>query len=280
MNEIEIFKNARNERAFMNFINSTEFNVLVDSDLEICLEYYKNICNYIKYVTSTINKNNATKLSEKWVLRNLIDDMLLDKSLEENQFAFVYFIRNTKTGYVKIGKTKDIQKRIKDIERTFHFLGQNKNKLVLEAIVLCPLYVNSKKIEKYFHNYFESYHINGEWYDVSFDEICDSIIIDFDVNGVLVSIENGSSLLDDENFSEYSIMESNCELRNIIQMKYIIKFSGEFGVFSIFDYLKYMNFKSDKVYSEDLYKFIRNGNAQNLYDNVKNKITELLNFLS
>lgn len=75
-------------------------------------------------------------------------------------------------------------------------------------------------------------------------------------------------------------MESNCELRNIIQMKYIIKFSGEFGVFSIFDYLKYMNFKSDKVYSEDLYKFIRNGNAQNLYDNVKNKITELLNFLS
>ncbi|MFQ9059727.1 MAG: GIY-YIG nuclease family protein [[Eubacterium] siraeum] len=280
MNEIEIFKNARNERAFMNFINSTEFNVLVDSDLEICLEYYKNICNYIKYVTSTINKNNATKLSEKWVLRNLIDDMLLDKSLEENQFAFVYFIRNTETGYVKIGKTKDIQKRIKDIERTFHFLGQNKNKLVLEAIVLCPLYVNSKKLEKYFHNYFESYHINGEWYDVSFDEICDSIIIDFDVNGVLVSIENGSSLLDDENFSEYSIMESNCELRNIIQMKYIIKFSGEFGVFSIFDYLKYMNFKSDKVYSEDLYKFIRNGNAQNLYDNVKNKITELLNFLS
>ena len=95
MNEIEIFKNARNERAFMNFINSTEFNALVDSDLEICLEYYKNICNYIKYVTSTINKNNATKLSEKWVLRNLIDDMLLDKSLEENQFAFVYFIRNT-----------------------------------------------------------------------------------------------------------------------------------------------------------------------------------------
>lgn len=280
MNEIEIFKNDRNERAFMNFINSTEFNVLVDSDLEICLEYYKNICNYIKYVTSTINKNNATKLSEKWVLRNLIDDMLLDKSLEENQFAFVYFIRNTETGYVKIGKTKDIQKRIKDIERTFHFLGQNKNKLVLEAIVLCPLYVNSKKLEKYFHNYFESYHINGEWYDVSFDEICDSIIIDFDVNGVLVSIENGSSLLDDENFSEYSIMESNCELRNIIQMKYIIKFSGEFGVFSIFDYLKYMNFKSDKVYSEDLYKFIRNGNAQNLYDNVKNKITELLNFLS
>ena len=280
MNEIEIFKNARNERAFMNFINSTEFNVLVDSDLEICLEYYKNICNYIKYVTSTINKNNATKLSEKWVLRNLIDDMLLDKSLEENQFAFVYFIRNTETGYVKIGKTKDIQKRIKDIERTFHFLGQNKNELVLEAIVLCPLYVNSKKLEKYFHNYFESYHINGEWYDVSFDEICDSIIIDFDVNGVLVSIENGSSLLDDENFSEYSIMESNCELRNIIQMKYIIKFSGEFGVFSIFDYLKYMNFKSDKVYSEDLYKFIRNGNAQNLYDNVKNKITELLNFLS
>lgn len=280
MNEIEIFKNARNERAFMNFINSTEFNVLVDSDLEICLEYYKNICNYIKYVTSTINKNNATKLSEKWVLRNLIDDMLLDKSLEENQFAFVYFIRNTETGYVKIGKAKDIQKRIKDIERTFHFLGQNKNKLVLEAIVLCPLYVNSKKLEKYFHNYFESYHINGEWYDVSFDEICDSIIIDFDVNGVLVSIENGSSLLDDENFSEYSIMESNCELRNIIQMKYIIKFSGEFGVFSIFDYLKYMNFKSDKVYSEDLYKFIRNGNAQNLYDNVKNKITELLNFLS
>jgi hypothetical protein len=280
MNEIEIFKNARNERAFMNFINSTEFNALVDSDLEICLEYYKNICNYIKYVTSTINKNNATKLSEKWVLRNLIDDMLLDKSLEENQFAFVYFIRNTETGYVKIGKTKDIQKRIKDIERTFHFLGQNKNKLVLEAIVLCPLYINSKKLEKYFHNYFESYHINGEWYDVSFDEICDSIIIDFDVNGVLVSIENGSSLLDDENFSEYSIMESNCELRDIIQMKYIIKFSGEFGVFSIFDYLKYMNFKSDKVYSEDLYKFIRNGNAQNLYDNVKNKITELLNFLS
>ena len=280
MNEIETAINARNERMFMNFINSTEFNVLVDSDLEICLEYYKNICNYIKYVTSTINKKNATKLSEKWVLRNLIEDMLLDKSLEENQFDFVYFIRNTETGYVKIGKTKDIQKRIKDIERTFRFLGQNKNKLVLEAIVLCPLYVNSKKLEKYFHNYFESYHINGEWYDVSFDEICDSIIIDFDVNGVLVSIENGSSLLDDENFSEYSIMESNCELRDIIQMKYIIKFSGEFGVFSIFDYLKYMNFKSDKVYSEDLYKFIRNGNAQNLHDNVKNKITELLNFLS
>lgn len=102
MNEIETAINAKNKRAFMNFINSTEFNVLVDTDLEICLEYYKNICNYIKYITDTANKKNATNLSEKWVLRNLIDDMLLDKSVEENQFAFVYFIRNTETGYVKI----------------------------------------------------------------------------------------------------------------------------------------------------------------------------------
>lgn len=95
-----------------------------------------------------------------------------------------------------------------------------------------------------------------------------------------MSIEDGSSLLDDENFSEYSIMESNDKLRDIIQMKYIIEFSGEFGVFSIVDYLRYMNFKSDKVDSEDLYKFVLNGGVQNIDSKIKSKITELLNFLS
>lgn len=281
MNEIEKNLVPQNKRIFKEFINSSEFNKYIDLRLESSLIYYKYVNEYVKSVTDTTNQEFSADFSNNFYLEMLIHKMLMDRSIEENQFEFVYFIRNTETGYVKIGKTKNIQKRLKDLERTFPFLGQNKNNLVLEAIIWCPLHVKSIDVEKYFHNFYKNFHINGEWYNISREQISDNLIVDFATNGVLVVVEDGSYNFNEKNSCVYRLMEEdNSKLRDVIRAKYVIEFSAKFGLVNIVDCLNYMNIERNKVYSEDLYKFILNGGVQKLDSKIKNKITESLNFLN
>jgi hypothetical protein len=74
---------------------------------------------------------------------------------------FVYFIYNSLTHNFKIGKTKSIETRLKQL--------QTGNEIKLE--VTRNIDNNNPEIEKYLHEYFKDRRLNGEWFNVSIEEI-------------------------------------------------------------------------------------------------------------
>jgi hypothetical protein len=79
----------------------------------------------------------------------------------------VYFIES-EFGW-KIGKTKNIRKR----KNVFDV------KLPFEYAVRCQIKTHRKTyVERYFHNYFKDRLINGEWYDITDDDIIAAVKTD------------------------------------------------------------------------------------------------------
>lgn len=82
----------------------------------------------------------------------------------------VYFIKNEYTGLIKIGKTKHVIARFKQLLSMFknHF-GVNNG---LKIIGIIPIFDGSEyKIETYLHKKYNDYRTFGEWFDIDFDLI-------------------------------------------------------------------------------------------------------------
>ena len=85
---------------------------------------------------------------------------------------FVYLIRCEENNYYKIGITKNIQRRLKQIQTS-----------TPDKIYLVEKYESkySNKIEKALHNFLVAYHRNNEWFELpleeelKFIEMCKSI---------------------------------------------------------------------------------------------------------
>ena len=74
---------------------------------------------------------------------------------------FVYFIFNSLTKNFKIGKTKSIERRLKQL--------QTGNEIKLE--VTRQIEYENPEIEKYLHEYYADRRLHGEWFDVTLEEI-------------------------------------------------------------------------------------------------------------
>lgn len=72
----------------------------------------------------------------------------------------VYFIENTKTKHFKIGRTKNVQARIKQLQTG------NENHIMLRKQIVCD-----SKIEKMIHRYFEEQKIKSEWFNISIIQV-------------------------------------------------------------------------------------------------------------
>lgn len=83
----------------------------------------------------------------------------LEKGLSE---GYVYFIRGEGTNYFKIGKTKDVEKRKKELQCGCPF------NLVAFATIEC---YDMDGLEKAFHQYFSNSLKNGEWFELSYEDI-------------------------------------------------------------------------------------------------------------
>lgn len=66
--------------------------------------------------------------------------------------GYVYFIENN--GLVKIGCTKDIDRRLREFKTTMPFMR------VLSVERVCNMY----RIEKYYHKLFAHKRVAGEWF--------------------------------------------------------------------------------------------------------------------
>lgn len=72
----------------------------------------------------------------------------------------IYFIENTKTKSFKIGHTKNVQARIKQLQTG------NENHIMLRKQIFCDT-----KIEKMIHRYFEEQKIKSEWFNISIIQV-------------------------------------------------------------------------------------------------------------
>lgn len=252
------------EKAFENFINSDQFKSLVEERVSARLSYYEWLKRYI-------NADNQRTFDNS--LDYINNCRMIDTT---KQTSLVYFIRNKYTGYVKIGKTTDLKRRFKEIENGFRFLGLDTHELVLEAIAYCPYGVDNSKVETYYHHLFKDYRKNGEWFDVAYDQLMNTLIVDYVINGVLVTVEDVLDYKPDYNFK---VEESDIDtLRDKEKKALAERYEKYFGLYNntLFSNL----FTSKKIYSNELYDYIINQTNLSLDDKIKENLKGILDFIS
>lgn len=83
---------------------------------------------------------------------------------------YVYFILDEKSNAIKIGKAKDIQERLSDLQVS------NPNELTVIHYIKCDNEDHSFLVESKFHNLYADRHIRGEWFSYDADIFSKSII--------------------------------------------------------------------------------------------------------
>ena len=259
------------KKKVLNQITETEdFKTLVNNTLELKLKYY-NLLNKI-LPTMYIGKH---ELPKEYILNYFYQSMLMDKYDDEN---VVYFIRNQYTGLLKIGKTSNLKRRIKEIERCFTFLGLDVQKMTIEAISFCPFGMKNDQVEKFYHELFQDKRKNGEWFDISYDELANTLFYDYFINDTMIVIEDVYDFRDGTKFIHLEENNDVETLRKNIQNDLIEKVSKELHIpENMFDLLKV---KEETTSSEEMYNYITNltKDSYNLDDKIRCRIEHILNF--
>ena len=115
--------------------------------------------------------------------------MVLDGYIKGNTTSVVYFIRNEYNGLLKIGKTNNLSRRMKEIEQCYTFLGMNTQKIKLEAISYCPFNMDNSQVESYYHDLYKENRVIGEWFNISYDQLFNDFDITMIIDEILVSVE-------------------------------------------------------------------------------------------
>ena len=261
--------------ALNKIISSKDFENTVDKIIENKMSYYNWLKNNIK--PKQLLNCEDIDFSFNYALDYVYRCMLMDS---EHKTSVVYFIRNKYNGLLKIGKTNDLQRRINEIENCFNFLGLDTNELAVEAISYCPYGMNNGKVETYYHNLFKEKRKIGEWFDVSYDELLNSLFVDYIINGVLVTVEdtyyfpNGVKKLKlAEN--DYKLLKK--EVTNELKEKV----SKQLGILNT-DIYNIFNRNNNITYSEDLFNYImslNSSNDTNLDNKIKKDIENILSFI-
>jgi len=185
----------------------------------------------------------------------------------------VYFIKNNETGYVKIGKTKNLHNRFAEIDRICksHIGGEGD----LIRVILCSEKELSK-IERDIHEYYNKYNIRGEWYNIGEIKYDDSYFCD----GNKIIIVNNIEVCVDFSYEEVNYELEKDLHRSIDNSKFFEKM-----------YLSSVCADTEHYNSSKLYKFhtymvnnklgfaaINLKRMEPLYDTLK--VTETDNFIT
>ena len=108
-------------------------------------------------------------------------DMLKDEDLDVlgGSISCVYFLYDNNRNMLKIGQTRDLRRRVKQIKDCCKMCGVKED---LEIISLC--YTHNRhvtQVEKFFHKFFEEYVYEGEWFLVD-KKIIMSKLYDYNKN--------------------------------------------------------------------------------------------------
>ena len=123
---------------------------------------------------------------------------------------------------------------------------------------------------------FKDYRKNGEWFDITYDQIINTLIVDYVINGVLVTVEDVLDYKPDYNFK---VEETDVNmLRNKEKNELIKKYENYFGLYNSDIFYRLLTDK--KVYSKELYDYIIKQTNLNLDEKIKEKIEDILDFVS
>lgn len=106
-----------------------------------------------------LKENTMNLYSSEWY--SSISDKIINLFNEDKKIGYVYFLRSEKSSYIKIGKSKDIDKRVKMLE-------YNVGKINILGFIYNEDY---DLIEKQLHAHFKDKRMHGEWFDLSVDDI-------------------------------------------------------------------------------------------------------------
>ena len=261
--------------ALNKIISSKDFENTVDKIIENKMSYYNWLKNNIK--PKQLLNCEDIDFSFNYALDYVYRCMLMDS---KHKTSVVYFIRNKYNGLLKIGKTNDLQRRINEIESCFNFLGLDTNELVVEAISYCPYGMNNGKVETYYHNLFKEKRKIGEWFDVSYDELLNSLFVDYIINGVLVTVEDTYDF--PNGVKKLKLAENDYKLlKKEVTNELKEKVSKQLGILNT-DIYNIFNRNNNITYSEDLFNYImslNSSNDTNLDNKIKKDIENILSFI-
>lgn len=261
--------------ALNKIISSKDFENTVDKIIENKMSYYNWLKNNIK--PKQLLNCEDIDFSFNYALDYVYRCMLMDS---EHKTSVVYFIRNKYNGLLKIGKTNDLQRRINEIESCFNFLGLDTNELAVEAISYCPYGMNNGKVETYYHNLFKEKRKIGEWFDVSYDELLNSLFVDYIINGVLVTVEDTYDF--PNGVKKLKLAENDYKLlKKEVTNELKEKVSKQLGILNT-DIYNIFNRNNNITYSEDLFNYImslNSSNDTNLDNKIKKDIENILSFI-
>ena len=261
--------------ALNKIISSEDFENAVDKIIENKMYYYNWLKNNIN--PKQLLNCEDIDFSFNYALDYVYRCMLMDS---EHKTSVVYFIRNKYNGLLKIGKTNDLQRRINEIESCFNFLGLDTNELAVEAISYCPYGMNNGKVETYYHNLFKEKRKIGEWFDVSYDELLNSLFVDYIINGVLVTVEDTYDF--PNGVKKLKLAENDYKLlKKEVTNELKEKVSKQLGILNT-DIYNIFNRNNNITYSEDLFNYImslNSSNDTNLDNKIKKDIENILSFI-
>ena len=261
--------------ALNKIISSEDFENAVDKIIENKMSYYNWLKNNIK--PKQLLNCEDIDFSFNYALDYVYRCMLMDS---KHKTSVVYFIRNKYNGLLKIGKTNDLQRRINEIESCFNFLGLDTNELAVEAISYCPYGMNNGKVETYYHNLFKEKRKIGEWFDVSYDELLNSLFVDYIINGVLVTVEDTYDF--PNGVKKLKLAENDYKLlKKEVTNELKEKVSKQLGILNT-DIYNIFNRNNNITYSEDLFNYImslNSSNDTNLDNKIKKDIENILSFI-
>ena len=256
-------------------ISSEDFENAVDKIIENKMYYYNWLKNNIN--PKQLLNCEDIDFSFNYALNYVYRCMLMDN---EHKTSVVYFIRNKYNGLLKIGKTNSLQRRINEIENCFNFLGLDTNELAVEAISYCPYGMNNGKVETYYHNLFKEKRKIGEWFDVSYDELLNSLFVDYIINGVLVTVEDTYDF--PNGVKKLKLAENDYKLlKKEVTNELKEKVSKQLGILNT-DIYNIFNRNNNITYSEDLFNYImslNSSNDTNLDNKIKKDIENILSFI-
>lgn len=96
---------------------------------------------------------------------NLTEDEQKAVQAEIANFTFIYFIRDRRTGYVKIGKSNDPESRLRQLKRQDTLLPLE-NDFFIEFF-----FRNYAYVEKRLHQHLADKRVRGEWFSLSDEDM-------------------------------------------------------------------------------------------------------------
>lgn len=209
--------------------------------------------------------NSILSVTKEVLLSDVFfNDYLIYRINELKQsYGYVYLLLNEEKGYIKIGSTKDLQRRLKEIKNDFKKVIGYIPPLKLVGVAICFSGFEGK-LERIFHKEFQNARLFSEWFDLSKIDLLDEIV---GFNEVIEGVNISSDIISNT-YIVYNF-EENIRKDYINIVKSI----------SIVDLLKVIDVKSGDEVIKTLLK-IKDIKEDTTKRDIKECISECLNIIN